>query len=231
MSKTVLLLSAFLLAACASSTKALDVTPETRTKIVIIDTGLLVTSKMVPYLCKDDAISFVVDSPFSDPHGHGSCVAGLIAENLDPKKQCIVIVKFWERNMTKESLMKNIAGGVRYAIKIKASFINMSLSGGSPIAEEEAAIRDAVKNKIKIAVSAGNSHQNLDKRCDTYPTCYKKLNSKYFHVVGSSTGTYSNTGKIVKFKEDGTKKGSPEMSGTSMSTAIHTGKWASGKLK
>jgi hypothetical protein len=58
--------------------------------------------------------------------------------------------------------------------------------------------------------------------------------------VGSSTGyinqwggvhIYGNYGKKVKYYEDGTLVGTPKNLGTSQATAIHTGKWASGKIK
>ena len=82
------------------------------------------------------------------------------------------------------------------------------------------------------------SGADLDKECDVYPACYI-FNTKYFHVVGSSEGSinrwggidnYGNYGSRVQFLEPGTMRGTPEMTGTSQSTAIHTGKWAAGLI-
>ena len=242
---------------------------ETRIKIVVIDSGLKLTPEIKPYLCKDLAISTDGDSPFTKVADHGTNVAGLIAEQIDPTKACLVIVKYWAQNVLDTGLIDSEIMGIEYAIKIQAQFINMSLQGADFSAAEYDIIARALRMGIKISVASGNNRGNaevldangfpvltknakgqtaplitaagadLSKKCDVYPACLQ-FNSELFHVVGTSTGYkndwggnhfYGNYGKPGMYYEDGTLKGFPAMTGTSQATAIHTGKWAAGKIK
>ncbi len=265
--------------------------PETRIKVAIIDTGLRPERRFMPFLCSgNEHISLVSENYNFDPIGHGTSVAGLIIENLDPKTHCIVMIKFMGQSGN-GNVTKNIIDGIKYATKIGARYLNLSLGGSESSKEELEALQAAIKSGMHISAASGNdsgkgpvrnakghvifkrdflgklilrknSHgkpvcrvikkkricfhelveeemgADLDKKCIYFPACYP-LDEAHFHVVGSSTGRknsyggthiYGNYGKVVKYLEDGTNKGDPSMVGTSMSTAIHTGKWASGKV-
>lgn len=224
------MLSVFIITTVASSR---DV--ETRTVIAVIDTGVNL-EKLPKYLhdrlCKGELHKSMVDdiSVFTDNNGHGTNIVGLIAKEIDPTTHCIVMIKFFDSWSSGKTIASRVVDGIKYAVEIKASFLNLSLSGDLPNDKEEEAIKLALSHDINISVAAGNNHRSLDSECNIYPACYNLLSNKNYHVVGSSTGIYSNTGLVVRYHEDGTKVGKPVMSGTSQATAVHTGKWASGKL-
>lgn len=241
---------------------------ETRVKIAIIDSGLNVTTAIKPFLCKGGHKAF---DPWKKAFGdasvstHGTNVAGLISSNLNPKKQCIMILR--ASNILGNAL-PNVDEAIRYAISRKVQYINMSFGGEAFNIREALLIKKALKKGIKISVAAGNRSgrglqkdekgntvllvspeeiktseidwaQDLDKKCNFFPACYL-FSHPNFHIVGTDQGEwnqwrgvdlYGNFGSMVKYKEHGTRQGMPVMTGTSQATAIHTGKWASGKLK
>lgn len=205
---------------------------ETRIKIAVIDTGVdVMTKDLRPFLCARGHKSFVDKEPLKDEQfkKHGTNIAGLIAQNLDSTKQCLLILRFFKDSKA------SVIPAIRYAIEQKVAFINMSLGGEGSDEREKAAIEEALKKGIKVAVAAGNDGKDLNQECTYFPACYN-FPSPLFHIVGSNTKNaeekdYSNHGEMVKFLENGTKVGTPENTGTSQSTAIHMGKWASGKIK
>jgi subtilisin family serine protease len=209
---------------------------ETRIKIAVIDSGLDNSSgRFTSLLCQKGSESLVGGSPFTDKLGHGTNVAGLIAQNLDPKTHCLAIYKAYLPKGPRRLQMLLLYKALTDAILAKVSFINFSWSGMGPDKQELSIFNLAVAKHIKVAVAAGNGNVNLDKNCSEYPACYGQfLGQRYFHVIGSSARTkkheYSNYGKVVTHKENGTEVGLPVMTGTSQSTAIHTGKWASGQV-
>lgn len=133
---------------------------EKRVKIGIIDTGVDVTQKLRPFLCSSGHISLVDDSSLTDSHysKHGTNVAGLISENLDPEKECLLIIKFYD-DSKKANFFKNVRLSVNYAITQKVSYLNMSLGGDSPISLEKESIKEALEAGIKISVAAGNGEE------------------------------------------------------------------------
>lgn len=236
------------------------VVKETRQKVMVIDTGIIVTPQIKPYLCTTGHKSYIYgQNPLTDLHGHGTNVAGLIALGMNPKKQCLLIVKFWDANMGNTNGMELVRAALRYAIKIKPAFINMSLGGDQPDHLEMGYIKTLIKQGTKIAVAAGNNHQNLNISCNYFPACYN-INNRNFRVVGSNTSKlmplqrrirvrgkhkpikitkvngkyfevhpYSNFGSRVTHWEDGTEKGYRKFHGTSQATAISMSKWVQGK--
>jgi hypothetical protein len=113
----------------------------------------------------------------------------------------------------------------------------LSLSGLDFNQAEHDALQRAIAAGIKISVAAGNDRQNLDEVCNSFPACYaKEFDPNMFHVVGSvedpgRQSSFSNYGSIVHYIEDGEDKGNPPLKGTSQSSAIHMGKWASRQVK
>jgi hypothetical protein len=197
---------------------------EKRVKIAVIDTGLDVTSAIKPFLCKTGHISLIDDAPLKDTYSgkHGTNVAGLIAKNLDAKKECLLIIKFYKES--KDDFFKKVRLGINYAVTQKVKFINLSLGGSGSSDLEKLAIFDALRKGIRVSVAAGNDKKDLNENCYYYPACYA-FGTPLFRVVGSNTGKYSNKGRVVTNLEDGTGVGTPKLSGTSQATAINTGKW------
>ncbi len=112
----------------------------------------------------------------------------------------------------------------------------MSLEGNTFKFLDYRFLQILLNNGTNVAVAAGNSNKNLNEKCNVFPACLN-LNSNNFRVVGSNTANvyvvnntvtyskYSNYGTVVTALEDGTDKGTPQMSGTSQATAIYTSKW------
>jgi len=198
-------------------------TIDNRIPIAVVDTGVNLNKSNSKYICK--GLSMNVNgksSPFRDDTGHGSNVVGLIIKNINIQKYCIEMIKYETSINTYET-----AKAINYAITTHSKYINLSLSGMDSSNAEEYAFRTAISEGMRISVAAGNNHLNLDVLCNIYPACYT-INDKNYHVIGSYTGHFSNTGVTVTHYEDGMNRGSPPMTGTSQATAIHTNKWILG---
>jgi hypothetical protein len=86
-------------------------------------------------------------------------------------------------------------------------------------------IKKFIINGGVLTVAAGNNSSNLDKKCNAFPACYRKLLPyKNFHVVGASDTGSSNYGKVVTDIEKGSNVGFPVMSGTSQASAVKMSK-------
>ena len=228
--KSILFMTAFWYGMFVSMGSAKTLSDD-RIKIAIVDTGTDVTEQIKPYLCKGGHISLVDDKPLVDTHvsKHGTNIAGLVTQNLDPKKYCVLIIKFYNPDAQDLTNLANVIFGVKYATQMKARYLNLSLFGKLPSNTEEHALRQALASGVKIAVSAGNDGINLDVKCESFPPCYH-LDAKNFHVVGFtySDGTRSatsNYGSVVQFYENGVNQGIPPNTGSSQATAIHLNKW------
>ena len=200
------------------------VSQDPRIKIAILDTGISITKKLKPFLCKGKHLTFFKnDSPFVDENGHGTNIAGIIADYMNPKTHCILSVKVFKG-------IYRVSSRINLLLKQNVQFINLSMAGTQWINLEHQFLKRAIAQGIKVSVAAGNRDNktrkpaNLSLKCKIYPACYP-LNPKYFHVVASNTGEYSNFGGPAKWLEDGSEKGEPALSGSSQATAVHTGKW------
>jgi subtilisin family serine protease len=167
-------------------------------------------------MCKDMPY-FTMKGGGLDYDGHGTNVVGLIGERVDVKKYCVTIYAF-----KKHSLISETNFYLSEMSKHGVVGVNLSLASEGYDEGEERVIKNLTDKNIKVFVASGNSKKNLDGGCDIYPACHKVRNNKII-VVGSTDGSYSNYGKIVDVYIDGTKKGYPVRSGTSMSVAIATG--------
>ena len=206
---------------------------EKRIKIAIIDTGLQMFDSVAPYLCEKSLHKDFTGQGMSDIVGHGTNITGIIASKINSKKHCIVIIKWFHsrKNYSQHSTEHRndvIVLGIRYAVSIKAKYINLSLSGYKPNTYEKYEIGEALKLGIKVIVAAGNSAQNLSIKCNAFPACYK-FQSEDFYVVANYYGQLraklSNYGGPVNYYEDGTDvtAGGRTFSGTSQSAARCTG--------
>lgn len=203
-----------------------------RIKIAIVDTGTDQTEQIKPFLCHGGHISLVDNNPLIDNHKdkHGTNIAYLVTQNLDPSKYCVVIIKFFDPdNKTDYENLANFIFGIKYAAELKVAYLNVSGGGIKPSDMEERAIQQALKAGVKVAVAAGNEKTDLGKTCTYFPACYP-INDSNFHVVSSSTTKLSNYGGVAKFQEDGNEKGVPTNSGSSQATAIHMNKWIRGEV-
>jgi subtilisin family serine protease len=199
---------------------------ETRARIAILDTGLNVTPEIEPYLCRDGHAAFV-SRDLSDPIGHGTAVAEIIAERINPARACITIIKWYDPGVPFHP--DHVLRSYRHALKIGARVVNLSAGGAYASDEEYAAIKAILEAGIEFVVAAGNSSQDFNKACTEYPACYNFSQFKNFTVVGAlhddEIARYSNYGGIIKKYRSGDypKAG---MSGTSFAAPIVAGEIA-----
>ncbi len=220
--------------------------------IAVIDTGI---DPSVGHLCKYGHKDFTnspfeIPSPLRDDHGHGTHIAGLIKKYAGEGNYCLVAIKYYKESNSGAVNLKNMLEALRYAINIKADFIN--ISGGGPEANpvERDLVKKALDQKTTLVFAAGNEGEDLDKKCSYFPACYfpdkvsivGNLLNRPAWVPASYTGSNpinsrSNYGKVVNHWEVGTdvESNSPsgklvKMTGTSQATAIVTGKLVKERL-
>jgi len=200
--------------------------------VAIIDTGLSLTDRRFkPYLCKSGHWNFVTNTRNTeDLDGHGTHVTGSIIKYAESSNYCLVIVKYWSKDLTSKVSMDNMRKAISYVGQLRASIVNISSSGMSFDKEE----RDHIENASNtlFVVAAGNDRRNID-IYHTFPASYNLAN---VFPVGALTASgtissFSNYGSTVKFWELGervfsTLPGGSNgiLSGTSMATSIKTGK-------
>jgi subtilisin family serine protease len=189
-----------------------------KTPVAVIDTGVSFAQKHL--LCKNGNISYT--STLYDNHGHGTNVVGIIGSTMNKKKYCIISYKFYENGISGAQAIKNISKALRNAIDRGVKIINLSLEGPQPVSVERKLIKEALDKGIIVVVAAGNDGINLDKKCKSYPACYK-FKHKNFIVVGAKDMRL-NFGSMIDYCEKGYRQGKPVLSGTSQATANFTKK-------
>jgi subtilisin family serine protease len=181
-------------------------------KVAVIDSGLNGRSNK---LCSTGHYDFIAEKAGVgvDKLGHGTKVVRAI-QTYATGDYCLVILKVFPE--TNKDLVDR---AVIYAVSIGATVINMSMQGDVFLLNEYFAMRDATVKGVKIFIAAGNDGLNLDQFCGTYPACYNLKNTV---VVGSTGNNKMNHGSIITENENYCFE---KLCGTSLSTAIATGKY------
>lgn len=201
---------------------------ETRSRIVVIDTGLTANFP-TKYRCIDGDKDFT-NTDLLDKMGHGTIVANLIIENMDASEYCINTLK-WVEYRANDKDKDAIYNALKHAATLKGvKYINMSLAGRLKVPKESAILNKLMKKGVTIVVAAGNDGYNLSKGCIIYPACYYKKRRNYIVVADSCEGDISgNFNGPVNAQECGRIIiGSSEYRGTSFSSGIHLGRLVGG---
>lgn len=165
-----------------------------------------------------------------DNDGHGTHIVGLINKYAQGTKinYCIIMLKFWDSDHNYTDNGRATTSAIKYATSIGAKIINYSGGGKEYNHDEAEAVRAFLNTGGIFITSAGNNGANLDIPGNSY---YPALVDPRIIVVGNMNSSNikaksSNYGKDVRYWEVGEKVESygMTMSGTSMSTAIKTGK-------
>lgn len=208
--------------------------------IAVIDTGFN-SDKPVDFLCKfghrdfttigtkNDKLGTVEPVPI-DQYGHGTNIAGLIAEyaKKSNKKFCLVIIKYTD---PKESFFTNTPAheiqALEWAVKLKVDVMNLSFGGPATYKKEQELIEIFLDMGGTVVAAAGNDGKELGTEVKFYPAMYDKR----IVVVGNRSNKgivapTSNRGILVTRWADGTDKKALGITftGTSQATAIVTGK-------
>lgn len=204
--------------------------------IAVIDTGLDMSH--VPKdakICKFGHKNFTtigtqdssrtVDPVPSDEHGHGTNIAGVIADYAGDANYCIVVLKYYDPNNDKDNLKFTIQA-IKYATNIGAKYLNYSGGGMERSSEEAKAIKAYLDKGGTVIAAAGNERSDIDQR-----PYYPAMEDKRIISVGSIEKTgypsvFSNWGKSIKRWEYGRNISGfgVTMSGTSQATAVAAGK-------
>ncbi|MEA5509790.1 S8 family peptidase [Crocosphaera sp. UHCC 0190] len=173
--------------------------------VAVIDTGV----SRVPDLRQTEFVSgydFVNDrNDASDDNGHGTHVAGTIAQSTN-NNYGVAGIAYQAKIMPLKVLaaqgggtVSDIADAIRFAADNGADIINMSLGGGGESQVMKDAIDYAYSKGVVIIAAAGNSNQNAA----SYPARYPKVISVSALDAAGKKAPYSNYGAGVDISAPG----------------------------
>lgn len=183
--------------------------------VSVIDTGVAWKDnksrgfKMAPDLKGTTMVGgydFVDDDkdPF-DEHGHGTHVAGTIAQTTNNKygvaglAHSASIMPIRVLNKHGYGSVSDIADGIRFSADNGAKVINMSLGGPLPSLTMRSAIRYAHSKGVTIVAAAGNSGRKMR----SYPAAYKYVIAVAATQYDKKTTFYSQWGDFVDIAAPG----------------------------
>lgn len=186
-------------------------TTENRNKLIILDTGLNVTSELRPFLCEDGHKSFLPSRAWDqDREGHGTLIVKTIAEKINYNRSCIVVFKTADKGLESSKRAEAYATALvnltrNHSDDVKV--ILLALEDVSYFYKEIEWFNSILANpNVKIVIAAGNSGVQLreNNSCPTYPACLKnKLSNEEvqsrFVIVGSTDGNF-NDGPMLDVK-------------------------------
>lgn len=174
---------------------------------------------------------------FSDLHGHGTHVAGLIASQgydifeggIAPQAKLLICKVLTSKGY---GGVESIIDAINYAIENRVNVINMSLGSTMPSDELYEVIHKAIDNNIIVCCASGNMGQGdngvIDELC--YPGAYQEVievGSINYNKLPSRFSNSNNVLDCVCYGEDilSTFKnnGFALMSGTSQATPLISG--------
>lgn len=215
-----------LLTVLALVPKSLAVTKNV-TKVAIIDTGLDFNDpRFRPLLCKSGSEDLTGEG-ITDIIGHGTHVAGLIKQYATPNAHyCFLVFKYYSAHTFPSKNTYRMTEAILDAIRAGADIINVSGGGYSPSQLEYTAL--ALHPHTLLVAAAGNDNTTRA----YFPAAYHLPNvvSVGSKEQSGDKSTFSNYGSWVHAWEYGDDVmstlpgGTGVSSGTSMATAIHTGK-------
>jgi thermitase len=130
----------------------------------------------------------------TDPHGHGTHIAGIIGALSNPKsgtsgvapKVQIMPIRYYSEIAPGSINLANTIKALHYAIDNGAKIINYS-GGGPEYSEEEfQAMKKAEARGVLIVAAAGNEHNNTDREDRRYyPAAYQSKGLRNIITVAS----------------------------------------------
>lgn len=184
-------------------------------KVAVIDSGIspFLNVKLCPTGSKD-----FTGAGISDNLGHGTNVAGIISRYAGDADYCLLILKVFHRG--RHTAVSDSEDAFKWAFEQGADIVNYSAGGER--AKDETWIKKIIDRGGAVVVAAGNDRANLDLNCFFYPAC----GDRRVTVVGCRDCYSSNYGSVVDIYEHGfmVEGGGLTLTGTSMATAVVTGK-------
>ncbi len=211
--------------------------------VAVIDTGFDfestwsdVTYLKKPRVCKYGHKDFT-GLGLKDSHGHGTHIAGLIAQYADKANYCLVILKYYHTEKDQFDHLRNSVLAFQRAIDLKVSVINYS-GGGIEKSEIECLLmKKALNMGIVVIAAAGNEGSDINKKpyypamCDSRIITVGNLENNGMYAKSSN---YSNSVELeakgmvyekgVRVLSTLPNNSDGLMTGTSQAAAIRTGK-------
>ena len=177
---------------------AWDIATGSGAVVAIIDTGISTSGNDLVDTCFVDGYDFVNDDDDpTDDHGHGTHVAGTVAQSTNNGvgvcgvafDACLMPIKVLDEYGY--GTYADIIDGIDFAVDNGANIISMSLGGSSPSSGLENALSNAYSSGVTCVAASGNSGQNGV----AYPAAY----DDYVIAVGATRydktrSYYSNYG-------------------------------------
>jgi len=172
------------------------ITDGTGTTVAVLDTGVSLHKDGIARLLADRCRDFVDQTAcVPDTHGHGTHVAGTIAQTRDngigvtglAPGVSILPVRVLDENGMGRSV--DIAAGIVYAVDQGADVINLSLGGYVESEARFQAIQYALENDVTVVASVGN--QGFSNTI-TYPAAYDGVIAVGSVNMAGEVAGYSN---------------------------------------
>jgi len=185
--------------------------------VAVIDSGVSAHERLEGRLVK--GFDFVdSDADPSDEHGHGTHVAGIVANSTPGLDISIMPVRVL--NKKGKGYASVVGAGIRHAVDHKVDVINLSL-GGKHHPYKEDAIAQAERCGVIVVAAAGNQYGRAENRCPAHiPYCITVSAINTYYEIAD----FSNYGSVIDFCAPGVDisscvpGGYEDMSGTSMAT-------------
>lgn len=192
-------------------------------KVAVVDTGVDLDHKFLDGRLLANGYDFVNnDTVADDDNGHGTHVAGIIADCTEGLNIQIMPIKALDQSGN--SYLLSVVNGIYYAVNSGADVINLSLGGNHSRYLDEA-VQRAIDNDIVVCVAAGNGDTNHNP-VDTKDICPAHIegaitvaaldennNIASFSNYGSSVDVAAPGVEIISAFKDGKYA---RMDGTSM---------------
>lgn len=213
--------------------------------VAVIDSGVNSSHELFQGRISDKSRSFINEDPsdFEDRNfvGHGSHVAGIIAQNTTELVDLMILQTLDENG---RGTIDNTVSAINYAVQNGASIINLSLGASKDAFRSEneydeaveklsTAISNAADNGCLVVVPAGNEGADVSERGTIPAMCYDSLTIGAL-TENSTVSELSNYGWGVDFYAPGEEICSASnisddyqyLSGTSMAAAFAVGFFA-----
>lgn len=186
--------------------------------VAVLDTGIESSHEML----KNRVVGgrdFTGSGNWNDGNGHGTHVAGIIADCTNNNVKIMPIKVLDNKGRGKVS---NIGAAIKYAVDNGAEIINLSLGGFGYSAYLEQNIEYAYNKGVPVVVAAGNEGGNVNSYC---PANVEKAITVSSIDSNHNRSVFSNYGKWIDYAAPGSNINSAyigntykSMSGTSMAT-------------
>lgn len=159
--------------------------------VAVLDTGVWRDHPLLKGRVVDGYDFFSDDAVPDDMDGHGTHVAGIIAQSCGELPVKIMPVRVMDSNGGYDSV---IGRGIRYAADNGASVINLSLSGIGRSYYLEEAVKYARQKGAVVVVSAGNDATDAEYY---YPAAIRECITVSASDLNDSRADFSNYGACV----------------------------------